>query len=923
MYGLEVPRRFSLSTGLVCLALLFGPIVARADGPAEAKKITSVEGITEYRLDNGLKILLFPDQSTSRVTVNCTVLVGSRHEGYGETGMAHLLEHMVFKGTPLHRDVPTALRNHGADFNGTTWYDRTNYFETMDGTDENLEFAIRLEADRLVNSFIKREDLASEMTVVRNEFEMGENMPDRVLSQRMEAVAYEWHNYGKSTIGNRSDIERVPIENLQAFYKKHYQPDNVVLIVAGKFDEKKALGHICKYFGVLKKPSRKLDATYTEEPPQDGERSVILRRVGTVGAVGAAYHIPAGAHPDFAAVEVLKEVLVPEPSGRLYKALVEAKKASGLLGFSQPLHDPGLFEVMAHVDRGKPVEEIRDIMLDVLEKLSLKKVTAEEVARAKAKLLSARELKLAKSNTIGTELSEWAALGDWRILFLHRDRVAKVTADDVNRVAAKYLIHTNRTVGVYIPSDKPERAHIPETPNIENLLKDYKGGKALVAGETFDPTPENIEARVRRSQLPGGIKIALLPKKSRGETAIIRLSLRYGNEQSLFGLVEAGDLLPELMSRGTKKHTHQQLRDELDKLKARLTAQGGLPGLMVFSIECKRENVPPVIKLLGELLREPTLPTEELDVLKRQQLELTRQRQKDPQMLAMNAMQRRLNPYHKDDIRYVPTTEETIQRIEAVTIEQIRKLYTEQLAAQHGELVAVGDFDADALIQQVSEIVKDWAAKTVYQRIPRPAKTDVVGGRQVIETPDKTNAVYLAGLVLPLKDSDPDNEALEVGNFILGGAPLASRLSNRVRGKDGLSYGCMSMYNANPIDPSGRYICFAICNPVNMAKVDAAISEELEKILKDGVTSQELEQAKTAYLKQLKGQRGSDSQLALALGNNLFIGRTFDFNAQQESKITGLTAEAVNSALRRHLNPKKLVIIQAGDFKKKSGEAQE
>src|SRR5262249_3771918 len=236
--------------------------------------------------------------------------VGSRHEGYGETGMAHLLEHMVFKGTPTHRDIPRALKEHGAQFNGTTSVDRTNYFETLEGTDANLDFALRLEADRLVNSYIKREDLATEMTVVRNEFEAGENNPEGILGQRMMAAAYEWHNYGKSTIGNRSDIERVPIANLQAFYPKHYQPDNAMLVVAGKFDQAKALESIAKYFGVLKRPERKLDTTYTEEPPQDGERTVILRRVGKIGVVGVLYHIPAGPHEDTPAIQVLNSILV-------------------------------------------------------------------------------------------------------------------------------------------------------------------------------------------------------------------------------------------------------------------------------------------------------------------------------------------------------------------------------------------------------------------------------------------------------------------------------------------------------------------------------------------------------------------------------------------------------------------------------------
>ena len=282
--------------------------VAAAD---ETVKVASIEGVTEYRLANGARVLLFPEASRPTITVNMTVLVGSRHEGYGESGMAHLLEHMVFKGTPYHPNVPKALRDHGASFNGTTNSDRTNYFETMPATDENLEFGIALESDRLVNSFVKGEDLQSEMTVVRNEFERGENSPASVLNQRIYAAAYEWHNYGKSTIGSRSDIERVPIENLQAFYKKYYQPDNVVLIVAGKFEEAKALALVEKYLGSIPKPTRKLDATYTEEPPQDGERTVTLaaRRRGRLGRRGLPH--PRG---------LARRLGTAEPAGRHHLA---------------------------------------------------------------------------------------------------------------------------------------------------------------------------------------------------------------------------------------------------------------------------------------------------------------------------------------------------------------------------------------------------------------------------------------------------------------------------------------------------------------------------------------------------------------------------------------------------------------------------
>src|SRR3954470_22508070 len=236
--------------------------------PAGIKRFTSVEGVTEYRLDNGLKLLLIPDPSTDTLTVNVTYLVGSRQEGYGESGMAHLLEHLVFRGTPTHPSIKSELQKVGARYNGSTSNDRTNYYETLAGTDANLEFALKLEADRMENANVSRADLDSEMTVVRNEFESGENSAPNVLRQRVIAAAFDWHGYGRSTIGARSDIENVPVDRLRAFYKTWYQPDNAIAVIAGKFDEAKALALAKRTFGAIPKPKRTLPITYTVEPTQ-------------------------------------------------------------------------------------------------------------------------------------------------------------------------------------------------------------------------------------------------------------------------------------------------------------------------------------------------------------------------------------------------------------------------------------------------------------------------------------------------------------------------------------------------------------------------------------------------------------------------------------------------------------------------------
>jgi zinc protease len=911
------------------LAVLVCVSAVRADDAQ--RKIAAVEGVTEYRLANGARVLLFPEASRPTITINMTVLVGSRHEGYGETGMAHLLEHMVFKGTPTHPDVPKALRDHGANFNGTTNVDRTNYFETMSATDENLEFGIRLEADRLVNSHVKREDLASEMTVVRNEFERGENSPQGVLMQRIHAAAYEWHNYGKSTIGNRSDIERVPIQNLQAFYKKYYQPDNVVLIVAGKFDEAKALALVQKYLGSIPKPARKLDDTYTEEPAQDGERTVILRRVGTVGSVGVVYHTPSAAHADWAALNLLGGILSQQPNGRLYKALVESKKATSASAFAGNNHDPGLFTASAQADPDK-LDAVRETLLDTLEKMATEPFTASEVDKAKVRSRRNAELLQTNSTAMAQSLSSASALGDWRLLFLQRDRLESVTADDLNRVAKTYFQKHNRTVGVYIPEQQPQRLAISPAPPLESLVKDYKGGSVASAGEVFDPSPENLDARTKNVDL-GGIKAGLLSKKNRGETVSLVLTLHYGNEESLKEQTTAADMLPMLMMAGTKKHDRQALREELDAHGIRIApgaggfgggrgprggggGGGGPAGQLTFSVQAKRGTLSTAIKLLGEILREPAFPAEEFDAMKRRARAGAAMARTEPAALASNRLARALSPYSPGDIRYVPTPEENQKRLEAVTLDQVIAVYAKQLGATEGEVAIVGDFDPEPTLVALKEVFKDWKSDVPVRRIESMAPASHPALKENILTPDKANAVFVAGLAFPLKETDADYAALRLGNFIFGGGTLSSRLGNRIRQKEGLSYGVTSSFSASSRDPAASFTVNAITNPVNIDRVEKAVAEELAAYLATGPTPTELADAKKAYLESQKVGRTSDPAIAGQIASNLRLGRTFAHASDVEKRIAALTPEEIKAAFGKHIEPGKLVIVRAGDFKK-------
>ena len=903
---------------LLCFTLLC--FTLHGAEASKVMKITTIEGISEYRLENGLKVLLFPDPSKPTVTVNLTVFVGSRHEGYGEAGMAHLLEHMLFKGTPDHPAVPKALKDRGAQFNGTTWLDRTNYYETLPASDDNLEFALRLEADRMLNSYVKGEDLTSEMTVVRNEFERGENNPHSILGQRIMSAAFNWHNYGQSTIGNRADIERVPVENLRAFYKKYYQPDNAILIIAGRFDEAKALEYVGKYFGSIPKPERKLDQTYTEEPAQDGERTVTLRRVGDVSVVGAVYHIPSGGHPDFAAIDVLESVLTMTPSGRLYKALVEQKKAASVSGAAYALHDPGVLRFMAEVASGNTPESVLDGLLDTLQSVIDQGVKEEEVERAKQRLLKQREQEASDSSQIAIHLSEWAAQGDWRLYFLYRDRLEQVTAKDVSRVARTYLQPNNRTVGVYYPTKEAQRTVIPASPNLSEMIGDYKGRSDTSVGEAFDVDPAKIEERTKRTSIDG-IKVALLSKKTRGNTVVLRLNLRYGDERSLFGQAKIAEFLPSMMTKGTKQLTRQQLQDQLDKNLASLGSSGSA-GDATFVIQTKRNNLPAVIELLRQVLREPVFPAAELDILKQGHRADLEQGLTDPQQLALKAVRRVLNPYPVGDVRYYPTGEEEISLTDEVDIPAVKKLYSDFLGSQAGQLVVVGDFDEEATMKALTGMLKGWKSKQPYERISRTSDVEVKADLVKIPTPDKANAFYFAGGVLPLRDDNPDYPALLIGNYIFGGGALSSRLGDRIRQKEGLSYGVGSSLSASSLDTRATLTMYAIYNPGNLEKIVAGIHEELERLLKSGVTQKELDDARRGFLQSQQVMRTEDSRLAQILESTLLADRTMEYYSMMESQIADLTPEKIQETLRKHIDPEAILTVVAGDWDAAKKEAK-
>ena len=885
---------------------------------AAPRLVTTVEGISEYRLENGLTLLLMPDPSRPTATINITYRVGSKHEGVGETGMAHLLEHMLFYGTENHQDIKAEISERGGSANGTTWYDRTNYFQTLPAGLDNLEWAIRMEADRMVNSIVAEEDLASEMTVVRNEFEIGENSPFRVLMQRVMATAYLWHGYGRSTIGARSDVENVPIERLQAFYRRYYQPDNAILILSGNFEIEQALELIEQHFGAIEPPSRtgtmQLWPSYTRDPTQDGEREVTVRRSGENQLLMLAWHVPSALHADYAAISVLSHILGDMPSGRLHKALVESELATQVASFSPALGEPSLLLTYSQSPLDVDLTKVEEATVLALEDLLDNPPDDASVQRAINALSNGIEQTLNDSNLVGIQLSEWAAAGDWRLMFLHRDRIESVSADDVQRVARAYLTRDNRTLGRFVPEDKPQRADIPSAPEPGTLLTDYSGRNDRAVGEVFDPTPDNIAERLIEFELDNGAKVALLPKRTRGEKVEGSIVLRTGSLESLSGMAPIPSVTGSMLMRGSETASRQAIEDRVNALQSSLSISGRNDGLVAASISSQRGQLDELLALLEDIIKHPQFDQNELDELIRQGLASIDQASDDPGAVASRALSQLLQTVPSDHPGYVTDFNEARTRLGAVTQKDLIEFHSSHYGfGPQATLTFVGDFDPESLRDQLESRFGAWESPIAFERIDSPvsAPRPILMERQL---DDKANAVMLASFPFEMNDEHPDAPALTLASHLIGGGFLNSRLSRRIRDQEGLSYSVSGGFGIGPIDEDASFFGYAAFAPENRDRLLEVFDDELRLLLSEGFTDEEVTAGRTGFLQQLALRRASDSALTTLIANGLYLDRSIHYQTEFANQIEALTTEQINAAVRRHLEPGALSIVVAGDF---------
>ncbi len=882
------------------------------------KFITSIEGIKEYRLTNGLQVLLIPDPSQSNMVVNIVYHVGSRDEGYGEKGMAHLLEHMLFKSTKNMGDIKKQLSDKGGAANGTTYYDRTNYYEVFPSNDENLKWSLQMEADRMINATILQSDLDKEFSVVRNEFEIGENDPSSVLMEKVFSTAYMWHNYGNSTIGSKEDIERVKAPTLRKFYEKYYQPDNATLIIAGKFDENNALKYVGQYFSPISKPARTLGGTYTVEPAQDGEKMVEVKRTGESQIISAAYHTASYADKDYAALDALNEILTADPSGYLYKNLVETQKVSSIWAYSPTVRDPGLMYVNFDVSKDKNLDETLKTVKSELDKIPAFNYTEEDLKRAKAKLL--KQIDNIKNNTVNyaISLTEIIGAGDYKLGFLYRDNVENLKLADIKAAAQKYFRSNNRTIGVFRPSSEEIRVFPTEfrDEQIATLTKDYKGKAPEKEPAPFEASIANLKKNLTEGTLTNGMKYGLINKELKGEKVQGTFRFMVGNEKDLLGKSAVGDLTASLLLAGTKNRTKEQIRDQLDEMKSSVYFYSYGQYFYVQLVTYK-QYYPKVMDIIQDILANSVFPQNELDKTVIENNTYLESQLKDPNAIASLELTRMTSPYPKTSIFYTPSVQEQIDANKKVTREQILGYYTSLLGASNGFGTLIGNLDTKTAAEALEKTFGKFTAKSKYTEVKPTFFTTAKEDRNLL-TPDKENAVALGKLSFRMQQSSPDYPALVMANEILGsGGFLSARLPMRLREKEGISYGVGSYISVPITNDVASWNYYAYLNPTKRDAVEKAVKEEISKALKDGFTQEELDANKKSYMNTRTTSLGMDSTLINLVNTQLQYNVPLEWYDELNTKIQALKLPEVNAALKKYINPDDLTSVYAGDFNKK------
>ena len=856
-------------------------------------------GIKEYTMtSNGLRVLLKQDNTAPVATFMVTYEVGSRNEAIGYTGSTHLLEHLMFKGsrkfnTKKGNSVFQTLQSLGARMNATTWLDRTNYFAVLPS--EHLETLIEIEADRMRNAYIKEEDRQSEMTVVRNEFERGQNSPSGVLDENIWATAYQAHPYHHSTIGWKEDIENVSIERLREFYDTFYWPNNATAIAIGDFTEKEALSMIKKHFGKIRKSTKPIPEVYTAEPKQEGIRTITLKRAGQQGIVGVAHKTPAATHPDAPAFMVLSSILSSGKNSRFYKNITDKGLTTSVYIWDSLFRDPGLFTVYANLSPDVDHKTVEKAVVDEYEKIKKDGVSDEEVKNAQTQLIASMKFRQDGSYAIASGLNEAIASGDWTLYTTYDEKIGTVTKEDVQRIVKEYFKEDLSTIGYFIPlgAGGQNKKLATSAKDLEKMkLKHYSEEEELLSSKVVDSEP--VE----------GIRLLTL---KRGSGVVTLTGSMLGGDIYASGNARTADMVAAMLDQGTTNMTKFEISAKLESAGARLGFFNG-QARVGFSGKFLSEDTKMVFDLLADQLKNPLFAEEDLNKVKKRQVANYKRSKESTRGNATNNM---LKAFYGTGHQNSPTDpDKAIEEIKKITPKNLKDFHLKNYGAGTMVIVAVGDVDHNSLESLIKEGFGGWKKSPLKEK-KETGTANKASDKVYVTMQDKTSTDFLVGTALGIDRYHPDYLPLYVATHTLGGN-FSARLMQTVRVKEGLTYGINSSMRGFGNGNDGYWMVGGTFSPKLLSKGESSTLREIKKWAEEGITQKELDITKSTLTGGF--QVGFDSTGGLAGGilDAIIVHGDLTYLDSYPERIKTITLDEANTAISKYIFFDDLYQVAAG-----------
>ncbi len=877
---------------------------------SEAKYITEINGTKEFQLSNGLKVLLKSNHSIPLVTFSIWYKVGSRNETEGQYGLAHFLEHMMFKGTKKLKkgEISATIQGLGGIYNAFTSIDGTAYYETI--SPKYLEKVIEIESDRIKNSALDQNELNLERTVVLSEYEGDLNNPATYLDQKVRELAYDISPYKHPTIGYEKDIKNINSEIMHEFYKKYYSPNNATIVLVGDFDENKALNLITKYFGKLKNDVTNNSDSIPREKEQTKEKRTIIKRAGSYKLVEIVYHVTDTKDSDIYPLNIVEEILIKGEKSPLKKKLIEAGLATEVYGGTEANRDPGLFQIVVSLTPQATHKRVEKIILNEIDKLNKKTPSEKEIEGAINRIKASYLFGLDGTYNQALNIGYFEIINNWKQSQIWTNEISKVTQEDVARILNKYFKKQNRTIGYFIPKLQKGEKYEALPINI-GTTHNYKETSTIEKAKVLKSAIPNKPFKYEKIHLEDNSDLLLYKD--------IDLPITY-----ISGVIKGGSsLLPKdkelycqlitrTLEKGSKKYTKEEIEEILDSTGSQINFSCDEESFK-FTLASTNDTLSKSIDLLFDILMNPTFSKTEIEQEKKKLIaEINESRDSTSE----NAS-RRFNQiiYSKDHPYYSNTFSEDIKLIKAIDSKKIKDIHENLIKKNKAIITLISDIKPDEIISQINTGISTGKAKEEGKiNIPDTLLRENLK-TESISLKDKMQSDVFLGHAGNLRRTDPDFYKMHIANYILGGSSLSSRLSKRVRDNSGLTYTIYSYINSSL--GKGEFAVYFGSNNTNVDKAIELTKDELKKFVKNGITEEELKRAKASLIDSFVSRNLSTYKNI----TNTFSGIEFynlgeNYINNYPRIINSLKLEEINSAIKKYIHPDKLNIVIAGEYRK-------